>query len=152
MLLVAGLFLWLRPASSKTPVAVVTDVALSVDSDPPGADVVLGSERVGKTPLTLRRPRAEQVTLHLKKPGYHSADAFVTVAADQRITIKLEKDEVLPRPTAPPHVATATPSQTADRPLRGEVEAPSARGRKGNKAPRTSEPKVSGDELIQLQF
>ncbi len=67
---------------------------LQINSEPSGASVLLGGQQVGVTPLVISdvEPGAQQVTLRLD--GYKDYTTTVTVAAQQRRTVrgKLEQD------------------------------------------------------------
>lgn len=44
----------------------------SINSNPTGADVIINSKNVGKTPLQCQVERDEDVIIEIKKPGYLS--------------------------------------------------------------------------------
>ncbi len=129
-----ALLVSLRAMHGAAPVAA--EVTVNLESEPSGAEVFAGTQQLGRTPITLRRPRAEQLTLRLEKPGHHATDAFVSLTDDQRITVKLKRLPERQEASAIPH-----------------VDPPSRARKSKHPAPRVpEESKITGDELIQLQF
>ena len=54
-----------------------TSDALTVQSSPSGADVMLSNGMTGKTPATFRLPRNQPLTVIVKKEGYEESSANV---------------------------------------------------------------------------
>ena len=66
-----------------------TDVELIVLSDPNNADVFLGGNYVGKTPITISTiPGTYDITL--KKAGYYDLNEYVDIEKDQRKDVFFE--------------------------------------------------------------
>lgn len=53
--------------------------SLQINSEPPGASVVLGSTELGRTPLAVEKQRIGQVRLTVKLPGYRQAPVDLEV-------------------------------------------------------------------------
>jgi hypothetical protein len=79
--------------AKEEAVAVAT---LSVDSVPPGAEVLVDGKSVGRTPIAaLERPAGRTVELEVSREGYHAKKQSVTLAeGPQRVTLELEKKSV----------------------------------------------------------
>ena len=105
------------PTSAKPAVPSPTaaaDIELVLRTNPPGADVLRGAERLGATPLTVRLPRSDEaIALTFRHAGYRDAAREVVPSADKELEIVLERRAAAPGPrvahTRPPATATATP-------------------------------------------
>lgn len=77
---------WVAAASSLGRVVV--------DSDPPGAKVVVGSQVVGTTPATLQLPADTPVRVKIQKAGYKARSVTLTPTADKttRVTVRLKTE------------------------------------------------------------
>jgi len=77
---------WVAVASSLGHVVV--------DSDPPGAKVIVGSQVVGTTPATLQLPADTPVRVKIQKAGYKSRSLTLTPSADKttRVTVRLKQE------------------------------------------------------------
>lgn len=95
--LVASALLCSACAEKKTPPPekVEARVEVTVRSVPPGAAVLLtGRDRLGETPLILRRRPGERVRLHFAKEGYQPAirNLFVEGKKKQTLRVRLRKE------------------------------------------------------------
>lgn len=85
-------------------------VLLTVASDPAEAEILAGTEPVGKTPLTLRRRRGSSpVTYTFRKEGYR--DYTRTFEFDQDVTVTVPLGRILP-PEPPPTRSTPRTGKT----------------------------------------
>jgi len=57
---------------------------ISVNSNPPGADVTLSNGMTGVTPFTITVPRERDLVFHFSKPGYRSTDVFDDTQVESR--------------------------------------------------------------------
>jgi len=65
-------------------------VAITVESEPDGADVYIDGERIGSTPLTLHRPEtAPMVMLELRAPGHEQTFKTITPRWDQTWRVEM---------------------------------------------------------------
>src|SRR5262249_9190111 len=82
-------------------------VSLSFVSEPPGADLFVGGELRGKTPLVLELPRADaELPVTFRLAGYRERTRSVRTAHDAAVDVTLEK--LLP-PTKKPAQKSAKP-------------------------------------------
>jgi hypothetical protein len=81
---------------------------VSLDSDPPGASVLIGTNVVGTTPVTVIRP-VGKTTFQFDLPGFEPTNATVTVAdkSTVRITPSLLTSNGIFELTAEPSIAAA---------------------------------------------
>jgi serine/threonine-protein kinase len=131
----AGIFLFAggsKPEEKKTPVAalpapkpveakpvtppppaVAPTVTVRLASDPAGAEVfaVDGGASLGKTPLSLKKPRGGAFKVRLEKDGYTVATREVPLDEDQALEFALEKK---PEPVAKPKPHKPRPSGGGD--------------------------------------
>jgi serine/threonine-protein kinase len=78
-----------QPSSSPRRPKQATRISIPVSSKPPGAEILLGGERVGTTPARVSVTRAQkQVTLTLRKVGF--IDKVVTVNTDRVKPVAVE--------------------------------------------------------------
>jgi eukaryotic-like serine/threonine-protein kinase len=86
------------PAEARSA-APASDVALHVESTPPGARVTFDGNDLGPTPLDTRVPRgSEPREMVLTRPGYHPLEKRLTPDVDQRWVLALEAQRRTPRP------------------------------------------------------
>ncbi|MGI5860697.1 MAG: protein kinase domain-containing protein [Myxococcales bacterium] len=72
--------------------AAVAEVELTFKSTPPGATVLLDGEAVGKTPVTITRPRSDaKAMLELRLTGYRPVTREVGQGADETVEVPLKK-------------------------------------------------------------
>jgi serine/threonine-protein kinase len=97
-------------------VAPSSDVEIQVITAPAGAEVLMGDERLGITPLDVKRPRAnEMVTFVVRRAGYKDMARAVLLDRDQMLELTLApKREKLavrspPRPTSGRDAKPSTP-------------------------------------------
>jgi eukaryotic-like serine/threonine-protein kinase len=90
-------------APASTPeVAVVKEVAITVTSNPTGAEVFYDGKVEGKTPVVLKLPKGEgEKELTLKLKDYKAKVKSVKLSRDAMIEVDLEKE---PRRVTPPVV------------------------------------------------
>jgi hypothetical protein len=69
---------------------------LAIDSDPPGAAVLVDRRPVGETPIAVPQSRAGSHVVWIERAGYLRWTSVVTVAADKttRVRVKLQHDAV----------------------------------------------------------
>lgn len=72
-------------------------VDVSLESDPPGASIVVGTEAVGKTPFSIRIPGGGKVTAVLRLPGHRELEVNVDAADVPRKLVKLSPVPVAER-------------------------------------------------------
>jgi serine/threonine-protein kinase len=104
-------------APMTMPPPAPTDVLVHIDTQPPGATVVVdGSER-GVTPVELRIARGDQaVGLELRRAGFVTVKQSLVPDADQRVLLDLQPRTPDRRPAGPsrPPSAPAAPSSSAN--------------------------------------
>ena len=96
MLLAGGVgyqVLYAHAAPGKAP-STVTDVAgtqLVVESEPPGAEVLAGEQKLGKTPLQVETPfpLGKKVVISVRLLGVGAVDVPVAGGRGQRVTARL---------------------------------------------------------------
>jgi serine/threonine protein kinase len=91
----------------KAPEPIDDMMTLSIDSDPPGADVTLAGKKLGTTPLTKKIKRGSGFSnLVLHKSGYIDTTTRLDLAtSDFSKKVDLKK---APEPPKPPHVDPPT--------------------------------------------
>jgi hypothetical protein len=107
------------PPEVKNPPAVVTSL-VTIESEPPGAEVRLNGEVVGATPFSRSLPFKTAVEVHLELAGYAAqVDRFVVGEGAEdphRYTLKvLGKSTVKPIGKNPPPVDVPRPPAVASR-------------------------------------
>jgi serine/threonine-protein kinase len=111
------------PVPTVTPMAVApaapTTAKMTVRTQPPGADVYNGFERLGATPGPFELPSStNSVELTLKKKGYADKKLSVVPDHDREFDVELRKSghdhSATPRAAAPPRNAIASPAATPD--------------------------------------
>jgi hypothetical protein len=84
----------------ESDVALDEFITISIDSDPRGADVILGTEKIGTTPYNFKLPhgsKKEVLTIH--KTGYVDATQKIDPAAnDLKIKPELKPLRLAPHP------------------------------------------------------
>ncbi|MDI9633482.1 MAG: PEGA domain-containing protein [Methanolinea sp.] len=78
-----------RPGATRKEPPAVPAGTLHVSSDPPGAEVTLGGEKKGKTPVTVEVVPAGEHPLTLTLPGYHPAVLNVTVVPREAVRVSV---------------------------------------------------------------
>jgi serine/threonine protein kinase len=96
------------------------NIAVTVTTDPAGAEVFDGDKLVGPAPVVVKVPRdGERHTIAVKKDGYLTAQRVVTGRENQtlklRLTPKQSQEDEPPTP-APAPVAATTPKPLAPAP------------------------------------
>jgi serine/threonine-protein kinase len=110
------------PANPAPPVVAEpkrdpNSVELTLRTVPPGADIFEGMERLGSSPLSLKRPRgAEPLLLTFKLAGYKDVSRDVLPNRDRDMEVVL-----MPKPKA---VASASPHKKSSQPA--QPQPPSA--------------------------
>jgi serine/threonine-protein kinase len=90
------------------PPEVPRELALSVTSDPAGAEVELAGERVGVTPLELKVPVAKlPAPLKLTREGYEPAQTSLTEGTASPVSLTLKKRAPRVTPVKPPEIKTS---------------------------------------------
>ena len=119
-------------------------VAVTVTTDPPGAEVLDGDRALGPSPVVIKLPRhGEPHTLSVTKDGFLAARRVVTPVEDQALRLRLvrkppeEKEEASPEPPRVPiAVAPAAAAATSKPPAKARPAAsapsPAARKRHGH--------------------
>jgi eukaryotic-like serine/threonine-protein kinase len=91
-------------ANPTTAAAPAAEVEIQLSTVPPGAEVLLGAEPLGLSPLAVKRPRAaEAVTLAVKRAGFKDVTRTLTLDHDQTLEVVLQpkRDKVASRTTRP---------------------------------------------------
>ena len=91
-------------------------VAVTVTTDPAGADVYAGEQLVGAAPVVVKLPRdGEPHRIVVKKDGYLTAQRVVTGKDDQALKLRLTAKPVEEpeEPPPPPKPVAATPKAVA---------------------------------------
>ena len=77
------------PPSATSPDPYAGETAFSVASQPAGAEVVLGTDTLGMTPLEQRATRAGAYVLSVSKDGYAAVDSVIFLRSDQPLALHL---------------------------------------------------------------
>ena len=88
------------PASTSAPAVV----QLQISTEPAGADVYLGSELLGASPIDVKRPRStERVTFTIRRAGFKDVTRPVELDHDQTLEVALQpkRDKIAVRSTRP---------------------------------------------------
>jgi serine/threonine-protein kinase len=72
---------------------------LVIDSNPPGATIIVSKKTIGVTPKTLTNKNAGRYTVLLKKEGYEDYSETVRVTQDKTTTLTAQLKEI-PKPVA----------------------------------------------------
>jgi formylglycine-generating enzyme required for sulfatase activity len=78
-----------QPRVMETVRLQPADGKLAVQTDPSGANVMLGNTFAGQTPLELALPANETRLIQISRPGYEKAAREVTLASAESKTIKI---------------------------------------------------------------
>jgi serine/threonine-protein kinase len=113
------------------------NIAVTITTTPPGAEVVRGDEVVGHTPLVLKLPRGgEPVALQFRLDGFLSAQRMVTPKDDQQLTLRLLAKQVAEGDdAAPPKAPDKAPPPTGKPPLAQKSAPPDKTAPPDKKAP-----------------
>jgi tRNA A-37 threonylcarbamoyl transferase component Bud32 len=98
------------PAAAATATAA-PEVEIQITTDPPGAEVLLGSERLGAAPIDVKRARAvEPSSFTIRRAGYKDVTRSVTLDRDQTLAFVLQpkRERVATRSTATTPVKART--------------------------------------------
>jgi serine/threonine-protein kinase len=109
-------------APAPLPSAEASDakeIRLSVDTDPPGCDVIVDGTRRGTSPMELAVPtRGGAVRLVVEKPGFEPYERTFSPTRDERVVVRLRpaprpgsgvaRPAAAPRPPAPSATAATT--------------------------------------------
>jgi serine/threonine-protein kinase len=101
------------------PPAPAVEIELQVTTQPEGAEVFDGAERLGLTPLTLKRPRvAEPMSVTVRRAGFKDVTRPVALDRDQAVDIVLtpKRDKVAERTTRSPSKTQSTAVQPPAQP------------------------------------
>jgi hypothetical protein len=89
------------------------NVAVTVTTNPNGADVYLGEQLVGPSPVVVKLPRdGEPHTIAVKKDGYLTAQRVVSGKESSTLNLKLTPIPVEDKEEAPPPPAPAPKAET----------------------------------------
>jgi serine/threonine protein kinase len=106
-------------AGSSDEVDVVDDmITISIDSDPHGAEVLLGGTKIGTTPLTKKYKRASGIaTLTIRKTGYTEVTTRMDLGGDfSKPKIELKKDKT------EDHTPASVPPKDKTNPNKGNAD------------------------------
>jgi hypothetical protein len=104
------------PQKDPPPVDPKNEVELMLRTNPPGAEVFDGMERLGVSPLTLKRPRADgALTLTFKHTGYKDVSREITPDRDRDLEVVLvvKPKAVASAPRTRPTAQPAQPQHTS---------------------------------------
>jgi serine/threonine-protein kinase len=118
-----GAFLLLTPRGN---------VAVSIVSNPPGAEVLDGEQSLGVAPLVIKLPKAKEAhTLAFKLDGYLTAQRKIPVLRDSQLTVRMTPkqapvdDDAAGAPShAPAATAPGTPPAVAGTPAGASATTP----------------------------
>jgi serine/threonine protein kinase len=110
-----------QPAASATtppaPAAALPEaprpgpVVLDLRSDPDQADIVIGGDLIGKTPLQHEVPRSDSpLTIEFRRDGFHEKSEQVVPNDSKRVSVSLNRIE--PKPAPPRPTATRASGKT----------------------------------------
>ncbi|HWE28196.1 MAG TPA: protein kinase [Polyangia bacterium] len=100
-------------------------IAVTVTTDPAGADVYDGERLVGAAPVVIKVARdGEAHTIVVKKDGYLTAQRIVGSKEDRALTLRLTAKPVEEKEEPPPPPAPPKPIAVAPTPPPANVEAP----------------------------
>lgn len=86
-------------------------VAVTVTTEPAGAQVFDGERLLGNAPLVVKLPRGDEPhTLSVRKDGYLAAMRVVTAKQDQPLKLRLSPKPVEEKEEAPPPTVTPPPA------------------------------------------
>jgi eukaryotic-like serine/threonine-protein kinase len=99
------------PTAATASAAATADVEIQITTDPPGAEVMLGNERLGMAPIDVKRARdPAPSSFIIRRAGYKDVTRSVTLDRDQTLAFVLQpkRERVGTRQTSTA-TATATP-------------------------------------------
>ncbi len=106
------------PKPAPTPAvmpAAAASITLTITSVPPGAEVLVGEEPRGTTPLVLQLPRGEgKLELLLRLEGYKDKRRTVRASRDTELEVMLVKDRRARRRAAEQPASEPTPARPAE--------------------------------------
>jgi serine/threonine-protein kinase len=116
------------PTTAATPTAPTpsaapkpADVQLQISTLPPGAEIQLGAESLGPSPVDVHRVRAaEPLLLTIRRAGFKEDRRLVTLDHDQTLEIVLQKHDRVATRSARPQKPTPTQTQTQPQPAKPE--------------------------------
>jgi hypothetical protein len=117
------------PSSSIASATIAPSVALHVESQPPGARVLVSGEDHGSTPLDLSIPRGDDpVSVELRIRGFEPRVEVLKPNADQHLFVTLVPSPARgpARPAARPRPSTPGPAPTGRPPPSAAAPSPSA--------------------------
>ncbi|MCU1279313.1 MAG: Serine/threonine protein kinase PrkC, regulator of stationary phase [bacterium] len=92
------------PSAEPLPPSTAAEVQLQISTQPAGADVYLGSELLGASPIDVKRARsAEPVTFTIRRAGFKDVTRPVALDHDQTLEVALQpkRDRVAVRTARP---------------------------------------------------
>lgn len=78
--------------TAEDPKAAAAEVEVALESDPPGATVLVGRDTLGKTPLPLKVPANGRVDALLRLNGYRDLDVALLASEAPRRLVKLTEN------------------------------------------------------------
>jgi hypothetical protein len=108
------------PAVAAAAAGENSDVEIQVTTVPAGAEVLMGNERLGISPVDVKRPRAnEMVTFTVRRTGYKDTARAVLLDRDQMLELTLtpRREKLAVRNTRPTaaHEGKSSPSQPKEK-------------------------------------
>lgn len=88
---------------------------LVIDSNPPGASILIGKRASGVTPYTSKQMRVGKYDITIHKDGYQDYKGTVRVKQDQTVTLKADLVEI-PKPPPPPPPVVEKPKEPEVKP------------------------------------
>ena len=104
------------PAGAAPSAPAASDVEIQLTTVPPGAEVLLGSEPLGTSPIDVRRARtAQPVTFTIRRAGFKDAARSVVLDRDQTLEVVLQarREKVASRSARPPQGPKPPPPQSS---------------------------------------
>ena len=74
-----------------SPTGAQPAMAVRIESDPPGAEVLIDGALIGQTPLSLPRPRTGEHAIVLRQRGYMDARVLVLPTTGEVLAVTLER-------------------------------------------------------------
>jgi hypothetical protein len=69
----------------------VAATAVRIESDPPGADVLIDGALIGQTPLSVPRPSVGERAILVRQRGFSDARVLVLPTTDAVVSVALER-------------------------------------------------------------
>ena len=79
------------PTPAEVPSPVAAPSAVRIDSDPPGADVLIEGALIGQTPLDVPRPSAGERAIVIRQRGFVDARVLVLPTTASGVAVTLER-------------------------------------------------------------